>query len=159
MSDTVLLVDDDHNLLLGLRRTLRKQPYELVTADSGRAALALLARRPVDVIVSDEKMPEMSGTEFLAQARRLYPDTVRLMLTGEATLEAAVRAINEGEIYRFLRKPCDQVELSVAIAQGLQQKKLLENARRLLRVSQRQAAMLETVARQVFYPGTFVRLP
>lgn len=133
MKNTVLLVDDDRNLLMGLKRTLRKKPYDVITAGSAREGLQLLAGMPVDVVVSDEKMPEMSGAEFLIKVRVLYPDTTRIMLTGEATLDAAMRAINDGEIFRFLRKPCSPADLAVAIAQALEHTQQMAEHRRLLR--------------------------
>ena len=138
MKNTVLLVDDDRNLLMGLKRTLRKKPYDIVMATSAREGLQVLAGMPVDVVVSDEKMPEMSGTEFLTRVRVLYPDTTRIMLTGEATLDAAMRAINEGEIFRFLRKPCSLADLAVAIAQAIEHKQQMAEHRRLLRQARSQ---------------------
>jgi len=138
MKNTVLLVDDDRNLLMGLKRTLRKKPYDIVMATSAREGLQILAGMPIDVVVSDEKMPEMSGTDFLTKVRVLYPDTTRIMLTGEATLDAAMRAINEGEIFRFLRKPCSLADLAVAIAQALEHKQQMVEHRRLLRQARSQ---------------------
>jgi response regulator RpfG family c-di-GMP phosphodiesterase len=106
------LVDDEPLITTTLKRVLRKEPYDICTANSGAEALQILARKPVDVIVSDERMPGMSGSEFLAVARQQYPDTARIILTGQANLEAAIRAINEGAICRFLTKPCKEDDLT-----------------------------------------------
>ena len=122
MSHKVLFVDDEPKVTRAIKHTLRKENYEILSAVSAQEALGILERESVDVVVSDEQMPGMSGSELLARVCREYPDTVRIILTGQASLEAAVRAINEGEIYRFLEKPCDAEELATAIRQALQQR-------------------------------------
>ena len=108
----VLFVDDEAALLAGLRFALRKERFEILTASSGDAGLALLAQQEVDVVVSDEQMPGMAGSQFLAKLRTLYPRTARIILSGQATVEADIRAINEGETYRFLTKPCNPAQLA-----------------------------------------------
>ncbi len=122
MQPRVLLVDDEPHVTEALKRVLREEAYDIRTASSARTALQILAREAVDVVVSDERMPGMSGSEFLATVRRSYPNTVRILLTGHANLEAAVRAINEGEIYRFLTKPCKEADLTRAIEHALRRK-------------------------------------
>lgn len=119
MVGTVLFVDDESHFTSALQRALRHEPYRILTADSGARALEILDREPVDVVVSDERMPGMSGSDFLAVVRRRHPRTMRILLTGYATLDAAVKAINEGEIYRFLTKPCPAKDLSEIIRQAL----------------------------------------
>ncbi|MEJ5363882.1 MAG: response regulator [Desulfosoma sp.] len=119
MKGTVLFVDDEPHFTSALQRALRHEPYRILTANSAARALEILASEPVDVVVSDERMPGMSGSEFLAVVRRRHPRTVRILLTGYATLDAAVKAINEGEIYRFLTKPCQAKDLSEIIRQAL----------------------------------------
>src|SRR6187402_10383 len=102
----VLLVDDEAQVLDGLSRTLRGG-FRIATAVSGAAGLVLLAERPdFAVVVSDMRMPGMNGAAFLAKARELAPDVIRVVLTGETDLQAAISAVNEGSIYRFLCKPC-----------------------------------------------------
>jgi DNA-binding NtrC family response regulator len=140
---TVLLVDDDPHLLAALRRALRAEPYELLIAESPGAALWLLATRPVDVLVADQRMPGMSGTEFLAKVRAEYPHVISIMLTGHADLVTAMSAINSGEVYRFFTKPCEAGSLAVAIRQALQLKSLIRQTRRLLDTVRRQAIELE----------------
>ena len=139
---TVLLVDDEPNVTEALKRALRREPYEILTATSGDAAQQLLERQHVDVVISDEQMPGMSGSEFLSAVRKKFPHTIRMILSGQASLEAAVRAINEGEVYRFFLKPCNPTDLVFTIQQALQHKRLEEKSRRLLREYQRQAAQL-----------------
>ena len=151
MNHAVLLVDDDANLLAALKRALRTEPYEILTAGSAGEALQAMATRTVDVVVSDEDMPGMPGTAFLKEVRALYPDTVRIMLTGKATLENALRAINDGGIARFFVKPCDGRELAFSIRQGLQHRELMVAARRLLKRSKRQSTVIQQLEKA--YPS------
>jgi two-component system probable response regulator PhcQ len=142
---TILLVDDEPHVTDALKRSFRREPYELLTAPSAAQALQTLERQHVDVVVSDEQMPGMSGSEFLSRVRKLFPHTLRMILSGQASLEAAVRAINEGEVYRFFLKPCNPTDLIVTIQQALAHKRLEAQSRRLLREYQRQAALLAKV--------------
>ena len=143
MNHTVLLVDDEPSVLTGLSRVLRKEPYEILTAGSAVEAAGLLEDNTVDLIVSDEQMPGMSGTEFLARVARDYPDIVRIILTGHPTLPAALRAINEGKVYQFFTKPCNEIDLAITIRRALEQKDLLVKSRELLEVTKRQSALIE----------------
>jgi DNA-binding NtrC family response regulator len=143
--EVVLFVDDESALLDGVKTNLRKEPYQIVTCTSGAAALELLAKQHVDVIVSDERMPGMSGSELLAQVRTRYPATMRIMLTGQASLEATIRAINEGEVYRFLTKPCTPVQLAQTIRDALLIKKLLHASSRLLDATRRQGRIMDAL--------------
>jgi DNA-binding NtrC family response regulator len=143
---TILLVDDDVRVTDALVRALRREAWQFVCASSGAEALAVLESVPVDVIVSDERMPGLCGSEFLAMARARWPTTVRIILSGEASLDAAVRAINESEVFRFLLKPAHPVDLRMTIRQALQQKRMTELSRRLLRDHRRQSRLLATVA-------------
>ncbi len=151
MPHNVLLVDDEPNVLTGLRRALRKEPFDLLCATSAQEAFVLLQARSVDVVVSDQDMPGMTGVTFLTRVRQAFPDTVRFMLTGKATLEVAIQAINEGAISRFFTKPCNPVDLAVTIRQTLQQRELMVEARRLLHTVKRQSATLEDLEQK--FPG------
>ncbi len=142
MRATILLVDDEPNVTDALKRALRREPYEILTAISGAAAQEILERHPVDVVISDEQMPGMSGSVFLSAVRKQFPHTIRMILSGQASLEAAVRAINEGEVYRFFLKPCNPTDLAFTVQQALAHKRLEEQSRRLLREYQRQASTL-----------------
>src|SRR5690606_18738389 len=108
---TLLLPDDWANVLRALVRLFRRDGYKVLTASTVREAFDLLASNPVQVIVSDQRMPDMSGTEFLAKVRELYPDTVRMVLSGYTDLATITEAINRGSIYRFLTKPWNDDEL------------------------------------------------
>jgi DNA-binding NtrC family response regulator len=126
----VLFVDDDPNILEGLRDTCRREPYDVLTATSAVIALDYLAKERVDVIISDECMPRVSGSELLSRVRREYPGVCRIMLTGEASLDASVRAINEGHLYRFLSKPLKPEELTRVIRDALRMKSISDQRAR-----------------------------
>ena len=121
---TVLLVDDEENILKSLRRTLRRSDVDIVTATSGREALYIMENTDVDLVISDMRMPEMSGAEFLTHAARQYPDTIRILLTGYADLESTVAAVNEGKISRYLNKPWDDDEIRQVVEESLKNKLL-----------------------------------
>jgi len=121
MKAKVLFVDDEVELLEGVQDALHKEPYRILTANSGAEALELLdAETGMSVVVSDERMPEMTGHELLRQVRERHPWTVRIMLTGQADHEAIVSAINEGEVFRFLSKPCPADDLKRVLQQALE---------------------------------------
>jgi len=137
MPRTVLLVDDEENVLRALARTLRFQPFRLYTARTADEAIEALKAHQVDVVVSDEHMPGMSGSRLLAWIAEHCPEVMRIVLTGHATAETAIRAINEGAVYHFFTKPCDPVQLAVVIRKALEHKELLEENQRLLAASRR----------------------
>ena len=114
----LLLLDDEENILRALVRVLRRDGYKILTAQSPQEAFRLLASNKVDVIVSDQRMPEMTGTEFFHQVKDMYPETVRIILSGYTDLASVTSAINKGAIYRYFTKPWDDEELrdSIAIA-------------------------------------------
>ncbi|MEF9672030.1 HD domain-containing phosphohydrolase [Pseudomonas sp. MWU13-2100] len=115
----VLLVDDEESILNSLRRLLRSQGYELFLADSGARALEIMAEQPIDLVISDARMPNMDGASLLARIHELYPACLRILLTGYADLDMIAKAINEGRIYRYLSKPWNDEELLMTITQGL----------------------------------------
>lgn len=104
---TLLVVDDEANILAALTRLFRRDGYRLLSATSGEAGLALLAEHEVGVILSDQRMPDMSGVEFLRAARERCPDTVRVMLSGYTDLSSVTDSVNKVAIYKFLTKPWD----------------------------------------------------
>ena len=108
---TLLLVDDDVSILSSLKRLLRRENYHILTATSGEEALSLLALYPVGVILTDQRMPGMSGTELLARVRAMHPKAIRMLLTGYTGLESLTEAINQGEIYKFMTKPWHDHEI------------------------------------------------
>ena len=128
---TLLLVDDEENILSSLRRLLRRDGYTILTATGGKAGLELMATQPVDVIVSDQRMPGMTGVEFLQKAKQMDPDSVRMVLSGYTDLQSVTDAINEGDIYKFLTKPWDDAMLRANINEAFQRKLLSDENRRL----------------------------
>ncbi|MES2784643.1 MAG: EAL domain-containing protein [Pseudomonadota bacterium] len=128
---TLLLVDDEDNIVASLRRLLRRDGYYVVTANSGAQGLQRLAEQSVDVIISDQRMPGMTGVEFLRRAKELYPDTVRIVLSGYTELQSITDAINEGAIYKFLTKPWDDKHLAGHIAEAFVHKEMIDENRRL----------------------------
>jgi diguanylate cyclase (GGDEF)-like protein len=116
---TLLLVDDEPSILSSLRRLLRGDGYQILTAASGQEGLDVLARHPVDVIVSDQRMPGMTGVEFLRTVRTHYPDTVRIVLSGFTELQTVTDAVNAGAIYKFLTKPWDDAQLRAHVQEAI----------------------------------------
>jgi response regulator RpfG family c-di-GMP phosphodiesterase len=132
MNGRILCVDDDENILASYQRQLRKQ-FQIQTALGAEAGLQMVSsERPFAVVVSDLRMPGMGGIEFLSRIRQMTPDTVRIMLTGNADLRAAVEAVNEGNIFRFLTKPCNPEVFAQALQAGLQQYRLVTAEKELL---------------------------
>jgi diguanylate cyclase (GGDEF)-like protein/PAS domain S-box-containing protein len=128
---TLLLVDDEENILASLKRLLRRGSYRIVTANSAAEGLQRLAETEIDVIVSDQRMPVMTGVEFLRRAKDLYPDTVRIVLSGYTELQSITDAINEGAIYKFLTKPWEDDLLRANIEEAFRQKEMADENRRL----------------------------
>jgi diguanylate cyclase (GGDEF)-like protein/PAS domain S-box-containing protein len=118
---TLLLLDDEQPILSSLKRLLRRDDYRILTATSAKEAFELLANHKVGVIVSDHRMPEMTGVEFLRRVKELYPSSVRMALSGYTDLDSVTDAINQGAIYRFLTKPWDDSMLRAHIAEAFRQ--------------------------------------
>lgn len=146
MNPAILLVDDDERLIDGLRRTLRGGNLDIHCAGDAQTAMELLHRHPIDVVVSDDSMPGISGLEFLAQIRHLFPASVRIMLTGNATIERTAQAVNDGGVFRFLQKPCPGHVLCDAIRQALEHKLLMDRGREALSLIRRHIAILRRLS-------------
>ena len=129
---TILFIDDEENVRHAMRRSLRHCEYELLFADGPELALELLRTMSVDIIVSDNVMPGMTGRELLSLCRDCCPDAVRIMLTGGADMSTAIAAINRGEIYQVLAKPWDDLELQVTLNLAWEKLQLERENRRLL---------------------------
>jgi PAS domain S-box-containing protein len=126
----LLLVDDEPAVLMAVRRLLRREPCRIITAKNGREALEIIRENDVQVILSDEKMPQMTGLQFLREAKQVRPEAIRLLLTGQVEVDVALRAINEGEVYRVLTKPWQNYELLGAVREALVRHRLeRENSR------------------------------
>ena len=148
MKDTILIVDDEPNVIAALQRTLFDEPYDISTATSGEEALEILATCKVKLVISDERMPGMDGAELLSIIKVRYPETIRIMLTGYASLDAAMKAVNSGEVYRFFVKPWNDLELTMAIKSAIEKFDLEAENRRLLGMIRSQAVELKVMERR-----------
>jgi diguanylate cyclase (GGDEF)-like protein/PAS domain S-box-containing protein len=128
---TLLLVDDEPNVLASLKRLFRRDGPVILTANSGPEGLDVLSKHRVDIIISDQRMPGMTGVEFLRAAKARYPDTIRIVLSGYTELQSVTDAINEGAIYRFLTKPWDDEQLREQVQKAFEYRELLEENRQL----------------------------
>ncbi|MHB1400008.1 MAG: response regulator [Trichloromonadaceae bacterium] len=145
MNQRILIVDDEAHVGNALRRALMDEAYEVVTAQNGMEALQLMGEGAFQLIISDERMPGMQGSELLAIISLRWPETIRILLTGQASLDAAMRAVNEGEVYRFFLKPWNDVELRLAIRSGLDKYDLEVKNRKLLALVRIQEMRLRTL--------------
>ncbi|MGR9051812.1 MAG: HD domain-containing phosphohydrolase [Gammaproteobacteria bacterium] len=142
---TLLLVDDEPNVLKSLKRLFRSAGYTIHVAENGADGLKLLENEPVDLIVSDMRMPEMDGAEFLAIAASRWPNTIRILLTGFADLESTIAAVNKGKIYGYCRKPWEDNELKILISHGLEHKRLSDEREQLFEALNRNNAELQNL--------------
>ena len=146
MQPRVLLVDDEPRVLSAVQAALRTEAFEVVGTTSPAQALALLSEEPFNVLVSDEEMPGMKGSEFLARAYKAYPHIPRIMLSGRADVEALARAVNDAEIFRFLAKPVRTADLVQSIHAALSLQRLAEVHREVWSAAQAQYAALTTLS-------------
>jgi response regulator RpfG family c-di-GMP phosphodiesterase len=140
---TVLLVDDEESILNSLRRLLRGQPYDVLLATSGAQALDILAQQPVNLVMSDARMPGMDGASLLAHVRQRYPQTARIMLTGYADPSAIIKAINDGQIHRYISKPWNDEELLLILRQSLEHQHSEQERERLEHLTRMQNDQLK----------------
>jgi putative nucleotidyltransferase with HDIG domain len=146
---TVLFVDDEVNILKALQRLLRSENMNVLCASRGQEALELMERTPAQVVVSDQRMPEMPGVEFLSSVRERHPDVIRMMLTGYTEMNVAVEAINRGEIYRLITKPWNDDELRATIRQAFDHSDLKREIKRLNHVTREQNFKLQDMNRNL----------
>jgi len=128
---TLLIVDDEVDVLESLRHQFHRR-YHVLTASSGPEAIEMLTNQEVGLILTDQRMPGMSGDAFLHRARELRPDAIRMLFTGYADIQGVISAVNEGQIFRYILKPWDSFELEAILRQGAEQYDLLSERRRLL---------------------------
>ncbi len=150
---TLLIVDDEPDVLDSLRHLFHRR-YRVLTAESGREALALLESNDVAVLLSDQRMPGMTGDELLARVREIRPEVVRLLFTGYADIQAVIKAVNQGGIFRYILKPWDAVELESIVRQAADQYALLAERRRLLDELQQANARLVVTNRELAEANT-----
>jgi len=151
MEDSILIVDDEPDVISAIKRSLMEETYNIFSANSGVEGLKILKEHKIKLVISDEKMPGMSGTEFLSAIKNIFPATIRIMLTGHANIQAAMKAVNSGEIYRFFAKPWDDVELKLSIHSAIDKYDLEEENRRLLKTVKRQGSELKQLEK--LHPG------
>lgn len=139
---TVLCVDDEPNILAALKRVLRSHGLCVLIAQGGVQALSMLEQMPVDLVISDMRMPGMDGAQFLEQVYLRWPEVVRVLLTGHADIAATIAAINRGRIFRYVHKPWDEHDLMLTLAQGLEMHRLEKERQRLETLTREQMAQL-----------------
>ncbi len=149
MEHTVLFVDDEINILKAIQRLLRNEPLKVLSASRAQEALDLLANHPCEVVVTDQRMPEMSGVDLLSGVRERHPDIVRMMLTGYTEMTIAVDAINRGEIFRLITKPWNDEELKATIRQACDHYDLKQEIKRLNQVTREQNFKLQDMNRNL----------
>lgn len=142
---TLLFVDDEANILGALKRLFRPHGYRVFIAESGAAGLEIMERETVDLVISDMRMPEMNGAQFLEKVRAKWPDVVRILLTGYAEIGATIDAINKGEIYRYISKPWEDNDVVLTVKQALERKFLEGEKNRLERLTLRQNEELRSL--------------
>lgn len=142
LTGRVLCVDDEPNILSALKRVFRTVGIRVETAGSGLAGLSALEQQRFDVVISDMRMPEMDGTQFLEQVRRRWPESVRMLLTGYSEVSSIIGAVNRGEIYRYIAKPWDDNDIILIVRQALERKHLAAEKQRLEQLTAEQNAQL-----------------
>ena len=137
---TILIVDDEPAVRAALTMVLERAGYAVVAAESGDQALRLLKSKPIEVVISDQHMPGLSGVDLLKLVRVRYPRVVRIMLTADTDPEVPVRSINEGEVYRFIRKPWNDADLRTILSLAFHIARLEQEKRHLVTLLRNQLA-------------------
>lgn len=147
----IMLVDDEPSILKALKRLFRQKGYHILTAGSGREALEKLkeTKKAISLIISDQRMPEMTGAQFLSEAKDIFPDAIRFLLTGYSDMDAVVDAVNLGKIHRYLTKPWNDDDLLLIVHQALQQFELVEENRLLTALTKTQNIKLNELNRSL----------
>jgi DNA-binding NtrC family response regulator len=148
---TILMVDDEPHVLKSFQRALRKEPYTLLTAQSGEEGLKLLEAREVSLVISDYNMPRMNGLALLKTVKTLYPHILAIMLTGQAEISIAMQAINEAGVYKFIQKPWEDADLKITIVRALESIDLATERDRLIQKVKSRDAILKELERE--HPG------
>ncbi len=148
---TLLLVDDEKAITRALQRLFRKEGYHILTAESGPAGLEKLKQsaKPVSLIISDQRMPEMNGAQFLEQAKEICPQAVRYLLTGYSDMESVIQAVHKGEIQRYLTKPWNDDDLLLQVRLSLEHLELIEENHRLTELVEQQKQELSELKKSL----------
>jgi two-component system probable response regulator PhcQ len=153
----ILLVDDEEQVRAALGAVLRREGYTVHLAESGEAGLLALKEKPIQLVISDHHMPGISGLEFLKLVRERHPHVLRIMLTGDDDPQMIIRSINEGEVYRFLRKPWDNITVRVTVYFAFETIQLQDENRLLLGALRRQLTFLHDLELQFPYAAATFR--
>ena len=148
---TILIVDDEEKVLKAITRTLRKENYNIFSANGGEAGLKLLEMREFDLVMSDQKMPGMEGLTFLQRVKAEQPRTLTIMLTGENDIQVAMQAINDAGVYKFIMKPWDDDDLKITIRRALESLDLTKERDTLLERVKSRDTLLKNLERE--HPG------
>ncbi|MDA8169563.1 MAG: ATPase, T2SS/T4P/T4SS family [Nitrospiraceae bacterium] len=143
---TVLFVDDEDNVLNALKRIFFEENYNILTAGSGEEALRIMEKNTVHLVVSDHRMPGMQGSELLAEIKGRWPETIRIMLTGYADIQAIMGAVNEGAVYKFITKPWNDDDLRLTVSIALQQYALIQENKSLKELAKQQQMKIKSYA-------------
>jgi two-component system NtrC family sensor kinase len=154
---TILVVDDEEHVREALGKLLEREGYTVTTADGPSEALEILRQQPIKLVISDQNMPDMTGIEFFRIIRERHPHVCRIMLTGDPEKETIIRAINEGEVYRFLPKPWNNTMLRVTVYFAFETIQLEEENRRLLQALRRQLQFVRSLERDFPYLAALAR--
>jgi response regulator RpfG family c-di-GMP phosphodiesterase len=157
MSDKILLVDDEIAILQGYQRLLHREFNTSISVGAAAALVEMEQNGPFSVVVSDMRMPDMDGAQLLAKVKTVYPDTVRVMLTGNADIQTAVRAVNDGNIFRFLTKPCTKDTLAKTLTASMVQYHLITAEKELLEKTLKGTISVLTEVLSLVNPGAFSR--
>ncbi len=156
---TLLIVDDEEDVLLSLRSMFRRE-FHVVTVPRAREAFDLIESHGVQIVISDQRMPDMNGVEFLEQVSERFPDVVRLMITGYADINSVIAAVNHGHVFRYIAKPWDPAELQAAVRQAAEQYRVLAERRRLIKeldeANQLKTAFITIASHELNTPLTIV---
>ncbi len=145
----ILFVDDEPNVLKSMRRIFHQENYAIHLADSGEQALAIMDQENIQVVISDHRMPGMSGTDLLREIKKRYPSTIRIMLTGYADVDAVLGAVNDGAVYKFITKPWNDDDLRLTVSLALEQYDLIQENRSLKKQASRQNKDIKRLSRFV----------
>jgi len=154
---SILVVDDEESVRVSLSAVLEREGYKVLTAEGGEEGLRLLKDNPIQLVITDYNMPGMNGVEFLKLVRERNPSAMRMMLTGDPDPQIIIRSINEGEVYRFIKKPWDNTMLRVTVYFAFETVQLEHENRRLLSALRRQVSYLRDLERDFPYLAALTR--
>lgn len=156
MKYTLLIVDDEPNMVRALVRLFRSDTIDILTAQNGQEALEIIKQQPVHVLLTDNMMPVMTGLELVKRTNGCSPDTVRIVLTGQSDMETVLAAVNEGEVFRFVLKPWNDIELKASVLIALGHRRLIEDNKRLIKELKEKCQLLDKL--QEKDPGLYNEL-